>query len=148
MSDQLGRLKCRQLVKGAPALKEPPSPRQRRFTDPPQHSQLGFEPGKQALRPVLVHVPARVFLLRGVYRVMRRARSQPVAAGRLRLESTARLHGHVGCLLHRLDRTVPCRVDHDTPLAADPGADRRPSLVVMASPGLAWLAATPGLTAP
>jgi hypothetical protein len=147
LEDQLGLLKRRQLGKVAQALKAPPIPRQRRLTAPPNHSQGGFEPGTQALRPGLVPVPARVFLLRVVYRVMLIARSQPVAAGRIRIESTAGWHGHVGCLLHRLDRTVPCRVDHATPLAADPGDDRGPILVVMASPGLALLAATPGLTA-
>src|SRR5215475_13279023 len=90
-----------------------------------------------------MHVPARVFLLRVVHRVMRIAHDQPVAARRVRVELTAGLHGEVGGLLHRLDRKVPRRLDHDTPLAAHPGDNGRPILVVMAPPGLAFLATTP-----
>src|SRR6266568_8745844 len=71
------------------------------------------------------------------------ARDQPVAAGRVRIELTAGLHGEVGGLLYRLDRQVPCRVDHDATLTAHPGDDRRPIFVVMAPPGLAFLAAPP-----
>src|SRR5215475_10175883 len=75
------------------------------------------------------------------------ARDQPVAACRVRVELTAGLHGEVGGLLHRLDRKVPSRLDHDTPLAAHPGDNGRPVLVVMAPPGLAFLATTPWLAA-
>src|SRR5215831_17035504 len=71
------------------------------------------------------------------------ARDQPVAAGRVRIELTADLHGEVGGLLHRLDRKVPGRVDHDATLTAHPGDDRGPIFVVMAPPGLAFLAAPP-----
>jgi hypothetical protein len=53
------------------------------------------------------------------------------------------LHGEVGGLLHRLDRQVPCRVDHDTTLTAYPDDNGRPIFVVMAPPGLAGLAAPP-----
>src|SRR5262245_262204 len=73
-------------------------------------------------------------------------RDQPVAAGRVRIELTADLHGEVGGLLHRLDRKVPGRVDHDAPLTAHPGDDRRPVFIIMAPAGLALLAATPWLT--
>src|SRR5437870_535779 len=74
---------------------------------------------------------------------MRIARDQPVAAGRVRVELAAGLYGEVGGLLHRLERTVPCRLDHDATLTAHPGENRRPILVVMAPPGLAFLATPP-----
>ena len=72
---------------------------------------------------------------------------RPVAAGRVRIELTAGLHGEVGGLLHRLDRKVPCRVDHDATLTAHPGDNGRPIFVVMAPPGLAFLATPPWLAA-
>jgi hypothetical protein len=34
------------------------------FADTPKHSQVGLEQGEQTLRPILVHVTTRVFLLR------------------------------------------------------------------------------------
>src|SRR5262245_44802800 len=74
-------------------------------------------------------------------------RDQPVAAGRVRVELAANLYGEVGGLLHRLDRKVPCRVDHDTTLTAHPGDNGRPIFVVMAPPGLAFLATPPWLAA-
>src|SRR5262249_51353000 len=77
-----------------------------------------------------------------IHCVMLIARDQPVAAGRVRIEHTAGLHGEVGGLLHRLDRKVPCRVDHDATLAAHPGDDRGPVFVIMAPTGLALLPAT------
>src|SRR5215831_17577844 len=74
---------------------------------------------------------------------MRIARDQPVAAGRVRVELAAGLYGEVGGLLHRLDRKVPCRVDHDATLTAYPGDNGRPIFVVMAPAGLAFLATPP-----
>src|SRR4029434_7134722 len=94
-----------------------------------------------------MYLPTRVFLLRVVHRVMLIARNQPVAAGRVRVELTAGLHGQIGRLLHRLDRKVPGRLDYDTTLATHPGDDCRPIFVVMAPPGLALLATSPWLTA-
>jgi N-acetylglucosamine-6-sulfatase len=44
-------------------------------------SQIGLQQRKEALRPILMHVPAHVFLLRMVHRLMLIARQQPVAAG-------------------------------------------------------------------
>src|SRR5215813_11732131 len=75
------------------------------------------------------------------------ARDQPVAAGRVRVELAAGLYGEVGGLLHRLDRKVPCRVDHDATLTAYPGDNGRPIFVVMAPAGLAFLATPPWLAA-
>src|SRR5499427_3201815 len=70
------------------------------------------------------------------------ARDQPIAAGRVRVELTAGLHGKVSGLLHRLDRKVPCRVDHDATLTTHPGDDRGPIFVIMPPPGLTLLATT------
>src|SRR4029453_3755213 len=90
-----------------------------------------------------MHVPTRVFLLRVIHCVMLIARDQPVAAGRVRVELAAGVYGEVGGLLHRLDRKVPCRLDHDATLRAHPGDNGRPIFVVMAPPGLAFLATPP-----
>src|SRR6266516_1466097 len=75
------------------------------------------------------------------------ARAHPVAAGRVRVELTAGLHGEVSGLLHRLDRKVPCRVDHDATLTAYPGDNGWPVFVVVPPTGLAFLAAPPGAAA-
>ena len=71
------------------------------------------------------------------------ARERPIAAGRVGQEAAAPLHSDIGGLLHRLDGKVPRRLDDDTPLAADPGDDRGAVFVVMAPPGLPFLAAPP-----
>ena len=94
-----------------------------------------------------MHITPRVFLLRVVHGVMLIADDQAIAAGRVRVERTAGLHREVGRLLHRLDRQVPCRLAHDTALAADPSDDSGSILIVMAPPRLAFLAATPRLAA-
>src|SRR5919204_2625389 len=94
-----------------------------------------------------MHVPARIFLLRMVDKVVRIALERAIAAGRVCIEPTARFDGDVGRFLHRLYGKVSRRLDHDTSLAADPRDDGGPILVVMAAPGLALLAATPWRTA-
>src|SRR5262249_34373012 len=143
----LSKTRNQLLVKVAQELEEPHIARQIRFADTPKHPQIELQQRKEAFRPILMHVPARVFLLRVIHRVMLIAHYQPVAAGRVRVELAAGLHGEVGGLLHRLDRKVPSRLDHDTPLAAHPRDNGRPVLVVMAPPGLAFLATTPWLAA-
>src|SRR5262245_51973854 len=90
-----------------------------------------------------MHVTARILLLRRVDTVVRLALEPAIAAGRVRIEPTARFDGEVGRFLHRLYGKVPRRLDHDTSLTADPRDDGGPILVVMAAPGLAFLAATP-----
>src|SRR5215813_13905975 len=135
-------LKRRQLTKVAQELKEAHIPRQVSFADPSKHPQIGLQQRKETLRPILMHVPTRVFLLRVMHCVMLIARDQPVAAGRVRVELTAGLHGEVGGLLHRLNRKVPCRVDHDATLTAYPGDNGRTVFVVVPPTGLAFLAAT------
>src|SRR4029434_558572 len=112
-------------------LKEPDVPRQGELAETAKHTYVGLEQREQTLGPILVHVPTRVFLLRVIHCVMLIARDQPVAAGRVRAETTAGLYGEVGGLLHRLDRKVPCRLDHDATLTADPGDNGRPIFVVM-----------------
>src|SRR5919204_3747686 len=94
-----------------------------------------------------MHVPARIFLLRMIDKVVHIALERAIAAGRVCIEPTARFDGDVGRFLHRLDGKVPRCLDHDTSLAADPRDDGGPILVVMAAPGLAFLAAPPWLAA-
>src|SRR5919108_5474543 len=105
-------------MKVAQKLKEPDVPRQVELADTAKHAQVGLEQREQTLGPILVHVPTGVFLLRVIYCVMLIARDQPVAAGRVRVELTAGSHGEVGGLLHRLNRKVPGRLDHDATLTA------------------------------
>src|SRR5215831_8719963 len=62
-----------------------------------------------------------------------------VAAGRVRIEPTARPDSEVRRFLHRLDREISGRVDDDRPLATDPGDNGRPVFIIMAPPGLAFL---------
>src|SRR5215813_14937884 len=92
-----------------------------------------------------MHVTARLCLLRMVNKVVHIALQRAIAARRVGIEPTAPLHGEVGGLLHRLDRKVPRRLQHDTAVATHPSDNGRPILVVMAPPGLAFLAATPGM---
>src|SRR5262249_12010146 len=128
-------------MKVAQKLKEPDVPRQVELAETAKHAQVGLEQREQTLGPILMHVPTCVFLLRVIHCVMLIACDQPVAAGRVRIELTAGLHGEVGSLLHRLDRKVPCRVDHDATLTAHPGDNGQPIFVIMASTGLTLLAA-------
>ena len=102
--------------------------------------------GSEALYSPFVNLSAPEILLLGVLdKVVHIALERAIAAGRVGVEPTARVHGEVRCLLDRLDGKIPRRVDHDTSLAADPGDDRGSVFVVMAPPGLAFLAAPPGL---
>ena len=78
-----------------------------------------------------MYLTAGIFLLRMIDEVVHVAPQRPVAAGRVGIEATARLHGEVGRLLHRLDREVPRRLDDGTTLAAHPGDDGRAILVVV-----------------
>src|SRR5713101_3165792 len=87
-------------------------------------------------------ITPRVFLLRVIDRLMRVARQRPVAARRIRIELTARLHRDVSGLLYGLHREIFGRLDDDRPLATDPGNNGWPVFVVMAPAGLAFLAAT------
>src|SRR5215813_11139128 len=88
-----------------------------------------------------MHVTARVFFLRMIHERMHVPLHRPVAAGRVRVEPTARSHGDLSRLLHRLDRKISGRLEDDRPLATDPGDDGRPVFVIMAPTGLALLTA-------
>src|SRR4029453_2874564 len=88
-----------------------------------------------------MHITAGVFLLRVIDRLMLVARQRPVAAGRIRIELTARVHGDIRRLLDRLHREIFGRLDDDRPLATDPGNNGGPVFVIMATAGLAFLAA-------
>src|SRR5262245_61371455 len=87
-----------------------------------------------------MHVTARVFFLRMIHERMHVSLHRPVAAGRVRVEPTARAHGDLRRLLHRLDREISGRLADDSPLATDPGDDGRSVFVIMAPTRLALLA--------
>src|SRR6266446_3083651 len=89
-----------------------------------------------------MHVTTGIFLLRVIDKRMHIALQRLIAARRVGVEPTARLHGEVSCLLHRLDGEITGRLDDNSPLATDPGDDGRPVFVIMAPTGLALLPAT------
>src|SRR5262249_60627462 len=88
-----------------------------------------------------MHVTARIFLLRMVDKVVRIALQRAIAARRVRIEPTARVHREVGCLLHRFDGEIPRRLDDHCPLATDPGNNGGPGFVAVGPAPLAALAA-------
>jgi hypothetical protein len=114
-------------------------------THPPS---VRLEPREQVLRPVLMHVTTGRLLLRLVDERLRLTGQGPIAAGRVGIESTPRWPREVGGLLYRLHRQISTRLEDDSPLAADPCADRGPILVVVTPSGLACLAATPWWASP
>src|SRR5262249_56244904 len=79
-----------------------------------------------------MHVTARIFLLRMVDKVVRIALQRAIAARRVRIEPTARVHREVGCLLHRFDGEIPRRLDDHGPLATDPGNNGGPVFFIVA----------------
>src|SRR5262249_607755 len=104
-------------------------------------AQRGLEQGKQALRPVLMHLTTGIFLLRMINIVMEIALHSPIAARRVGVEPAARLDRHVRYLLDRLYREIAGRVGDACPLATDPGDKGGAVFVVMAPPGLTLFAA-------
>jgi hypothetical protein len=146
--DQLGLLKRRQLTIVAQKLTEPEVSGQVHFADATKHPQVRLEQREQALRPVLMHVATGILLLRMVDERMRISCQGPIAAGRVGIESTPRVHRDIGGLLYRLHRQISGRLEDDSPLAADPRDDRGPVFVVVTPSGLAFLAATPWLASP
>jgi hypothetical protein len=105
------------LTEIAQELKETQVPWQVALADPTKHPQIRLEQGKETLRSVLMHVPTRVFLLRMIHELMHVAFQCSIAAGRVGVEPTTRLHGQAGSLLDRLDREIFGRVEDDLPLA-------------------------------
>jgi hypothetical protein len=83
----------------------------------------------------------------GAFRPLERGLQRPIAAGRVRVQPTARLHGEVGGLLHGLHGEITGRLDDDRALAADPRDNRRSVFVIMTPAGLALLT-TPTCSAP
>src|SRR5215471_1424967 len=118
-------------MKVAQELKEAQIARQVGFAEAPKHPQIRLEQGEQALCPVLMHVTARIFLLRMVDKVVRIALQRAIAAGRVGVEATARLHREVSGLLHRLHGEVFGRLDDNSALATDPGDNCWPIFVVV-----------------
>src|SRR5262252_10458239 len=95
---------------------------------------------------MLMDLPAGILLLRVIDIVMHIALQRAIAAGRIRVQPTARVDGEVSGLLHGLHGEIAGRLEDDRPLATDPGDNRWPIFVIMAP---AWLAllATPTCTA-
>src|SRR5215510_6251142 len=92
-------------------------------------------------------VATRVFLPRVIDILVDIALHRPITARRVRVEPPARLDSEVGRLLHRLDRAIFGRLDDARSLAPAPRTNGWPGFVIMASTGLAFLAA-PTRTAP
>src|SRR5262245_26063763 len=91
-----------------------------------------------------MHVTARIFLLRVIDELMQVALQRPIATRRVGVEPTARLHRHVGGLLHRLHREIAGRLEDDCSLATDPGDNGGLVFVIMPPTGSALLATTTG----
>jgi hypothetical protein len=80
LSDQFGLLKGIALAQVPQELQESDIPWQVAFTDTTQYSQVGLAQRKQALGSMLVHVTARLCLLRVIDVCMDIARERPVVA--------------------------------------------------------------------
>src|SRR5262249_17507567 len=96
-------------MKVAQELKEAHIPWQVGFAETPKYPQIGLQQRKEALRSILMHVPTGIFLLGVIDKVMHIALERTIAAGRIRIEPTARVDGEVGRFLHRLDGKVRSR---------------------------------------
>src|SRR2546425_4925223 len=90
---------------------------------------------------MLMHVTTGILLLRMINEFVHVALQGSIATGGVRGEPTARVHGEVRRLLHRLDGAIPGRLDDNCPLATDPRDDRGPIFVVVPPTGLTFLAA-------
>jgi hypothetical protein len=90
---------------------------------------------------MLMDLAPCIFLLCMIDIGMHIALERPIAAGRVRLQPTARVDGEVRRLLHGLHGNIFGRLEDDRPLATDPGDERRTVFVVVSPPGLALLAA-------
>src|SRR5215470_19040907 len=88
-----------------------------------------------------MYLPTGVFLLRMIDVLVEISLQRPIAAGRIGIQATSHLYSKIGRFLHRLHREIFGRVDDHSPLPTDPGDNRWPVFVVMAPPGLAFLAA-------
>src|SRR5215831_17740493 len=140
--DQLRLFEGVLLTKVPQELKESNITRQIELAEATEHAQVGLEQGEQALRPILVYITTRIFLLRVIDVLMHIALQRPIATRRVRVEPTARLHRDVCSLLYGLHREIFGRMDDDRALATDPGDDGWPVFVVVASTRLTLFATT------
>src|SRR5437016_10383191 len=88
-----------------------------------------------------MHLPTCVFLLRMIDVLVEVPFHRPIAAGRIGIQATARVHSKIGRFLHCLHGEIFGRLDDDRPLATDPRDNGRPVFVIVAPTGLAFLAA-------
>src|SRR5262249_16310834 len=86
-------------------------------------------------------VTACIFLLGMMNIVMHIALQGSIAARRVGVEPTARLHSEVRRLLDRLHGEIPAPLHDDRLFPTGPGADGRTVFVVVPPPGLTFLAA-------
>ena len=86
-------------------------------------------------------LPACILLLRVIDILVEIPLQRPIAAGRIGIQATPRLYSKIGRFLHCLHCEIFSRLDDHSPLPTDPGDNRWPVFVVMAAPGLAFLAA-------
>src|SRR5262249_3148521 len=142
LQDQFGLLERSQLPKVPEELKESDIPRQVQLAEATEHAQIGLEQRKQALRPIFVDIPARVFLLGMVDKVMHVAFERSIAARGVCVQPTPRLDGEVRSLLHGLHGEIFGRLEDDRPLATDPRNNGRPVFIIMAATRLTFLAAS------
>ena len=112
------------------------------FAEASKDPQVRLEQREQALCAILVHVSPCVLFPRVIDARMHVALHRPIAAGRIGIQPTVRLHRQVGGLLHRLHGEIAGRVDDDRALAADPRDNGWAIFLVMAPAGLTLLAAT------
>src|SRR5919197_1374908 len=87
-------------------------------------------------------LPTGIFLLRMIDVLVEVSLQRPIATGRIGIQATPHLDSQISRFLHRLHREIFGRLDDHSPLPTDPGDDRGPVFVIMAPPGLAFLAAT------
>ena len=122
-------------------LQEPDIPWQAGFAETTQDPQIGLQSGKQALRPMLMHVTPCVLFLGVLHARVHGALHRLRATGRGGREATAGWDRPGRCLRHRLHRAISGGLDNHCPLATAPGDAGRPVFVLMAPPGLALLPA-------
>jgi hypothetical protein len=121
LQDQFGLLACMPLTKIPQELKEPDVTQQVAFAHATKHAQILLEQRKQTFRPILMHVSTRILLPRVIDELVYISLECLVAARRVRVEPTTRVHCHIGCFLYRLHCEIFGRLDDDRALATDPG---------------------------
>src|SRR5215471_7459430 len=88
-----------------------------------------------------MYVAARIFLLGMIDECVDVALERAIAARRVCVEATARLHCEVSGLLDRLHGEITGRLEDDCSLATHPRDDRGSVFVVVPPTGLTFLAA-------